>query len=467
MTTPASTHLFIAGGTFDTSGGRASGYIRKLAEALASLLPHTALTVVNGGAYDELAAHAQAIPALTALLWFADVPNDLPKLLPSLKERFPGLTLVQSKNNRRGVYSRAQLAQRMAASGAAFLLEFADGPDGQLLGSLLRRDGEVLLEGSPHINDVAVALAAAVSGTDRWAKSKKRVCVVGARGTVSRDLQAGLARMSMYASVTTLATDEARASLADGVPDVILDADLVVLATDGFASPEIVARLPATTRVLDISPSFRVDDAWVYGLPELPGSAQRIADAHRVANPGCFATSAILLLAPLVREGVLATEQPLYLDGVGGYMTGGAKLIEQSRAGELSAEAAFSLTREHRHVAEIRTYAGVPAPTPVWFTPKIADFPQGIRMQVPLFGCTNEEVLRSWRTVYAGTDIEVADETPSRLPADAWAHRAGARLYAQSMPGGVLAICVMDNLRKGAVDSALRNIQLMLGLERA
>lgn len=102
MTTPASTHLFIAGGTFDTASGRASGYIRKLAEALASVLPHTAFTVLNGGSYDELAAHARAIPALTALLWFADVPNDLPKLLPSLKERFPGLTLVQSKNNRRG-----------------------------------------------------------------------------------------------------------------------------------------------------------------------------------------------------------------------------------------------------------------------------------------------------------------------------------------------------------------------------
>jgi len=466
MTAHASTHLFIAGGTFDTANGRASGYMRKLSEALANALPHTAFTVVNGGSYDELVAHAQAIPALTALLWFADVPNDLPKLLPSLKERFPGLTLVQSKNNRRGAYSRAQLAQRMAASGAAFLLEFTDGPNGELLGSLLQPDGKALLEGSPHISDVAGALAAAVSTTDRWAESKKQICVVGARGAVSRELQVGLDRMRAYASVVTLAKDDAKALLADGVPDVIRDADLVVLATDGFASPEIVARLPETARVLDVSPSFRVNDAWVYGLPELPGGTSRIANAHRVANPGCFATSAILLLAPLVRECVLTTEQPLYLDGVGGYSTGGAKLIEQSQTGELSAEAAFSLTREHRHVAEIRAYASLPAATPVWFTPKIADFPQGIRMQVPLFGCTREDVLRSWRKTYAGTDIEIAEESPSRLPADAWAHRCGARLYALPMSGGVLAICVMDNLRKGAVDSALRNVRLMLGLER-
>ena len=455
-TTP---HIFIAGGTFDATGGRASGYIRKLAEALEAALPHVRFTVVNGGTYAELENCARTLLAPSAMLWFADVPNELPKLLPSLKKRFRAAMLVQSKNNRRGAYTRIQLRERMAASGATLLLEFTNAADGSLLCSMLRHDGSTVVESESSIGVVASHLAAALPSFSMTTTGPKRVCVIGARGTVSTMLQA---QLSALADVTAVATDTARSLLMEGDAAMITSADLVVLATDGFASPDIFARLPRSLRVLDISPSFREDPFWEYGLPELSGTGAHIAAAPRVANPGCFATSAILLLAPLIRQGLLDRSTALYLDAVGGYTTGGARMIELAERGELAAESVFSLTKEHRHVAEIRAHAGVPAETPVWFTPKIGNFARGIRMQIPLFGCSKESVLEAFRQSYVGSKIQVADEVPSRLAGDAWANKPGAKLFARDMPGGTLALCVMDNLGKGAVDSAFENIRLML-----
>jgi N-acetyl-gamma-glutamyl-phosphate reductase len=270
------------------------------------------------------------------------------------------------------------------------------------------------------------------------------------------------ARLTDLADVTTLSTDVARSLLMEGEAASITSADLVVLATDGFASPDIFARLPRSLRVLDLSPSFREDRFWEYGLPELWGTGAHVAVAPRVANPGCFATSAILLLAPLIRRGLVDPSAPLYLDAIGGYTTGGARMIGQAERGELAAESVFSLTKEHRHVAEIRAHAGVSVETPLWFTPKIGNFARGIRMQIPLFGCNKEAVLEAFRQSYVGTFVQVADEVPPRLAGDAWANERGAKIFAQDMPGGTLALCVMDNLGKGAVDSAFENIRLML-----
>ncbi|KWU23443.1 hypothetical protein [Burkholderia cenocepacia] len=456
-------HIFIAGGTFDTNGGCSSGYIQKLAEALEAALPHVRFTVLNGGTYEELRDCMAALKQVSAVLWFADVPNDLPKLLPTLKERLPGTMLVQSKNNRRGAYTRDQLCERMADSGATLLLEFTKSTDGLFACTVLRHNGSVVLESATSISMVASSLAAALPSHTMTVSGPKSICVIGERGTVSQALRVRLDE-TPGVRVKALATEAARQLLREGEAHDIYEADLVVLATDGFSSPDIFERIPRSIRVLDVSPSFRQDRFWEYGLPEIGGNREHTAVAPRVANPGCFATSAILLLSPLLRAGLLSPSDALYLDGVGGYTTGGARLVEQADRGDLPPEAVYSLSSEHRHIAEIRAHAGIEPSTPVWFTPKIGNFPRGIRMQIPLRGVGRREVLVTFNETYNGTAVKVEHVTPPRLAGDAWANRPGACLYAQEMQGGTLAICVLDNLGKGAVDSALENIQLMLGL---
>ena len=101
-------------------------------------------------------------------------------------------------------------------------------------------------------------------------------------------------------------------------PARLSSADLVFLALPHEESAAVSAAMPAGVPVVDLSASFRLADPlawsayyrtphagqWCYGLPELPGARQRIAGARRVAAPGCYATAAILALAPLLAAGL-------------------------------------------------------------------------------------------------------------------------------------------------------------------
>lgn len=302
---------------------------------------------------------------------------------------------------------------------------------------------------TPRVRPVGNALSSSLE--------PRRVCIVGERGQVSQELQRALATKQEY---TTAVVSTDSVLQAKGLPSEVTQADLVVLCTQDFVSPAVVQKLPASARVLDVSPAFRTDPAWVYGLSELPGAPDRIAQARLVANPGCFATSAILLLEPLVRAGLLSRDYPLYLDGVGGYSTGGATLTAKVEADEFPAESVFGLTREHRHIPEVRHVTGLAGP--MFFSPKIVRAARGIRMQIPLFEIEAWPATDTYIKAYEGTCVQVDTEGPSKIPADEWAYQEGAciRVYPQST--GVVVVCTMDNLGKGAVDSALSNIALML-----
>lgn len=152
-------NIFIVGGTFNEDGGRASGYIEKLTVALRQAMPDVALRHVNGGYYQDLAQLLQQLNDTTHLLWMADVPNTLPKLLPALKQRMPALTLIQSKNNRQGKYSRVELYARMRASRSEFMLEFTSDAEGLLAVSLLTVSEHLLLDRCTDIRVLAAELA--------------------------------------------------------------------------------------------------------------------------------------------------------------------------------------------------------------------------------------------------------------------------------------------------------------------
>ena len=74
----------------------------------------------------------------------------------------------------------------------------------------------------------------------------------------------------------------------------------------------------AKTRIVDASSAHRVADGWTYGFPELIGR-ERIADAARVSNPGCYPTGFLALVAPLVRAGLLPADWPFTVNAVSGY----------------------------------------------------------------------------------------------------------------------------------------------------
>jgi len=117
--------------------------------------------------------------------------------------------------------------------------------------------------------------------------------------------------------------------------------------------------------------SVEAIDRFVYGLPEKHASS--IANAQYVANPGCYATSMILGLLPLV--GCVAPTTPITIDAKSGVSGAGKSLKESSLFCEVHDCLSAYATGEHRHMAELIQESGF---TNVLFSPHLVPMHRGI-----------------------------------------------------------------------------------------
>lgn len=259
--------------------------------------------------------------------------------------------------------------------------------------------------------------------------------------------------------------------------------DLAILCLPDDAAREAVAlvRRPGV-RIIDASSAHRTAKGWVYGLPELePAQPGRIAAALRVSNPGCYPTGAVCLLRPLVDAGLLPADHPVTIHAVSGYSGRGRAGLDEHE-GPAAAHAApfqlYGLGLDHKHVPEIRAYAGL-AQAPI-FVPAYGHYRQGIVLSTALHlrllpaGVTAARLQATLQARYAGqafVEVQplVEDARAERLDPQALngSNRLRLAVYAQhARPAGdqVLLVAVFDNLGKGAAGAAVQNMALMLGL---
>jgi N-acetyl-gamma-glutamyl-phosphate reductase len=280
-------------------------------------------------------------------------------------------------------------------------------------------------------------------------------------------------------------------------------ADLVFLALPHEESAAVSAAMPPGVPVVDLSASFRLEDPrawsayyptshagqWCYGLPELPGARQRIAGAVRVAAPGCYATAAILALAPLLAAG-LADPRDIVIVAASGTSGAGRSPSAALLATEvIGAVSAYQAGGTHRHTPEIEQAlravlaeggtpppGGTPGPgTPpgepvVSFTPMLAPMPRGIlatctaRLREP--GTATGALRGALAAAYDGEPfVRVLPEC--RWPTTAAANGSNmAYLQAAADPhaGRAVVVAALDNLGKGAAGQAVQAANLMLGL---
>ena len=250
------------------------------------------------------------------------------------------------------------------------------------------------------------------------------------------------------------------------------------------ASAEIVPRvLAAGAKVIDFSADYRLDDAatyreWyghehpdagrlghtAYGLPELFRS--RIAGADLVANPGCYATSAILPLAPLAKSGLFHLDDVI-VDSKSGVSGAGRSPKLTTHFPECNESLSAYNVGRHRHTPEIeQVLARHAGPRPeVIFTPQLAPMDRGIlstiyvRPQRPL---AEAEVMSLLREAYAGERfVRVVDHLPATKDT------LGTNfcdVTARVVRGRVLLIACLDNLVKGAAGAAVQNFNCVFGL---
>ena len=275
----------------------------------------------------------------------------------------------------------------------------------------------------------------------------------------------------------------------------IAESDLTVLCLPDEASRQAAAWADeAGARLIDASSSHRVSDGWVYGLPELTAThREAIRDARFVTNPGCYASAFVLLVRPLVDEGLLSGDTALSIHGLSGYSGGGKLLIERWESSDngriaLPFEAPYALDRIHKHVPEMQRYANLAHPPQ--FVPAVGPFKCGMRVEIPIHSsllhnssapdaresepkeATGEAVWKVLADRYRDEPFIEVEPYLGFEPVDDFALDPTSlndtnRMQLHVLPnpaGHVLVVALLDNLGKGASGCAIQSLNLMLGL---
>ncbi|MDR6413045.1 UNVERIFIED_ORG: N-acetyl-gamma-glutamyl-phosphate reductase, partial [Burkholderia sp. 1595] len=251
----------------------------------------------------------------------------------------------------------------------------------------------------------------------------------------------------------------------------------ILCLPDAAAREAVAAIVNPAVRVIDASSAHRTQPDWTYGFPEMtPGQPERIANAQRVTNPGCYPTGAIGLLRPLLQAGLIPRNYPISIHAVSGYSGRGRAGVEEHEGQDAVNAPSFQvygLELTHKHTPEIQTHAGL-AQRPI-FVPAYGAFRQGIVLTVPL----EVRLLAPYvdgATLHAHLALHYADAAHVRVlsphEASVLTHLDPQALngtndmrlsvFPNIKEGHVLLSAVFDNLGKGASGAAVQNLNLML-----
>lgn len=329
-----------------------------------------------------------------------------------------------------------------------------------------------------------------------------RVAILGTTGYTALELLKILVRHPQ-AEVTALTTrQENRPSVASIHPSLtgLLDlqcenltaeqvaqrCDIAFCALPHTASMEAVPQLlDGGCRVIDLSADYRLSDPgvyeqWyghvhtdptrlstaVYGLPEI--DAAGIPTANLIANPGCYTSTSILALAPLLVEDLIE-RQGIVIDAKSGVSGAG----RSPKLSNLFSECNESVTAygigNHRHTPEIEQVLGnlCGKQVQVCFNPHLMPMDRGILCSIyPRLTQTRsaEELLAVYRRFYDGQPfVRVVDHIPATKDV---AHTNFCDITLRMNRGQLVVFAVLDNLIKGASGVAVQNMNLMLGIDQ-
>lgn len=221
---------------------------------------------------------------------------------------------------------------------------------------------------------------------------------------------------------------------------------------------------PAGVVVVDLSGAHRLREeplarawygaapgAWSYGLPELFP-----AHGPLVANPGCYATAALLALGPL-RDVVGGA----VVDAKSGVSGAGRSLKHSSHAGSVLENLSPYAVGAHRHAPEIAQQLGFD----VCFVPHLLPVRRGLL--ATCYVQTDADVRTLLEDAYAGSRVVrvLPEGTTPELARVQGTDAAEIGVFADASTATTIVICALDNLGKGAAGQAVQNANLALGLD--
>jgi N-acetyl-gamma-glutamyl-phosphate reductase len=259
--------------------------------------------------------------------------------------------------------------------------------------------------------------------------------------------------------------------------------ELVFLALPHGESAALIAQLDPNLKVVDLGADFRLASAekwanyyggthagtWTYGLPELPGKRGEIAKSTRVANPGCYATSISLAIAPALE---LIDSQDIVVVAASGTTGAGrsakVNLLGSEVMGSLSS---YKFGGAHQHTPEVEETLGNIAGNEVKIslTPILAPMPRGILSTVTA-KLTSVATTESMHELYANAYSN--DEFVTVLPLGQLpktnsvigSNHVHLQVAVDAHTNRLVISAAIDNLGKGAAGQAIQNANLICGL---
>ena len=271
-------------------------------------------------------------------------------------------------------------------------------------------------------------------------------------------------------------------SIGAGIPDGI---DLAFLGLPHGSSWETARQLAdAGVAVFDLGSDYRMDtperytaaygsphplpdelSRWVYGLPELFGDA--LPGARRVAVPGCYPTSALLGLVPLLSAGLI--EGPIVVDSMSGVTGAGRGLKAGLLYGAVdeSVKAYGVTTHRHRPEIEMGLEAVAGAPVAVQFTPHLVPMQRGILSTCSATITRAGAIDSTLRDTYGRTPFVDVIDVPPQTRWVVGSNRALIHAAEDGPTGRAIITVAIDNLGKGAAGQSIQCANLALGLPEA
>jgi N-acetyl-gamma-glutamyl-phosphate reductase len=282
-----------------------------------------------------------------------------------------------------------------------------------------------------------------------------------------------------------LAPDTVAAIRASGAQAVIL----------AKKSPEVTRVVPdllaAGLRLVDIGAEFRLRDHAAYvqwykeehACPQLlPGAVYGLAEVHTdairraqvVGNPGCYPTSVLLPLIPLLRAGLIDPAGALCSVSYSGLSGAGKKFVEGNNNLFYAMNENLHSYKAvgHQHTGEIDQELSAAAGRPLHctFVPHLAPITRGIHSTISCTlaaGADAARALDCWRTFYQGRPFIRVRATPKEVEIGNVAGSNFADFSAANDGRTLIITSVIDNLVKGASGQAVQNLNLMFGLDEA
>ena len=260
--------------------------------------------------------------------------------------------------------------------------------------------------------------------------------------------------------------------------------ELVFLALPHGESAALIAKLPSHLKIVDLGADFRLEDpaqwekyyggkhagAWVYGLPELaPGQREAIKNQTKVANPGCYATSISLGIAPAIS---LIDSSDIVVVAASGTTGAGRSakinLIGSEVMGSLSS---YKFGGVHQHTPEIEQALSAVAnkEAKISFTPILAPMPRGILATITAkltSAMTTEQAHQLYSKHYANeffVDLLPAGQMP-KTSAVTGSNKVQIQVAVDQHSNRLVVSVAIDNLGKGAAGQAIQNANLICGL---